>query len=675
MSSPGPGALSARPRLASALSAHPHVDRASIGSCLLFVSLVTVLLMAVPTLARPFTAAEPASWQAWTALGIGLAALLGLVLRARRVIYQTLASLAFSVVLLTALMIGTIVGTLVLQGEAAAVYADRYGDAGAALVRLFGLADTFHTPWYLGLLGLMCVSLVATMIRTHAWRVDRWGHLLAHGGVIVVILGGWYGTEYGMKGMVELREGQVAETFQRNDRNAAPRERAALGFALRLDDFSLEHHEDSWRIFRYARDGEDWRATQSFVPGEVRDWTPLGQSGSDFKVTAIHANLVDAMTVTRPDGSAAASLSFQVLVNSEAHPVTLVDGVPGRDAAEIGADRVRFVWEAPPVTEAAPDAPLEGEHRVDVRLGSDGEATSFPVSSGETYVLADGTWLMEVGDYLPDFTYDIETRSARTASSDPRNPALEVTFWRADGTGEPHNQWLFAKMPDFSSSHGGGDEADSQPQFVYVHLPSEGLEKVVVGSRREVWSMRSGALIERKPLEDGVLGRSVLGLSLRGPLEAQEAGGTRDPFAPIPAGASRPAVAIDLRDDHGHGGPRLLGGEPVHLEDGSVLVLDERGDGVKAYVSRVSVIEGGEVVLQRDVRVNQPLFHAGFHVYQSNFNPDDPSFSGLLVVHDPGLDVVFAGFTMMTLGVAFLLLVRPKRIAKQLAKLEKEVAV
>ena len=61
--------------------------------------------------------------------------------------------------------------------------------------------------------------------------------------------------------------------------------------------------------------------------------------------------------------------------------------------------------------------------------------------------------------------------------------------------------------------------------------------------------------------------------------------------------------------------------------------------------------------------VNDPLSHQGFMFYQSNFRKDDPTYSGIQVVRDPGLGVVFLGFIMMSIGVIFIYYIRPRLLA------------
>ena len=185
---------------------------------------------------------------------------------------------------------------------------------------------------------------------------------------------------------------------------------------------------------------------------------------------------------------------------------------------------------------------------------------------------------------------------------------------------------------------------------------------LLVGATRELWRLRAGRVLERRPLDargdadDGLLldsaplGAPVMRLALRPPSLVPPP--EREALAPLPGDAVDPGAVIELRGPDGRVGTHLVGVDPIRLPDGSVLLLDERGDGIQAFISHVSVLVDGRVVDTREVRVNQPLAWGDLHIYQQNYRRDDLAWSGFLVVDDPGLDVVFVGMTMMVLGSA-----------------------
>ncbi|MGD0088912.1 MAG: cytochrome c biogenesis protein ResB [Planctomycetota bacterium] len=91
-----------------------------------------------------------------------------------------------------------------------------------------------------------------------------------------------------------------------------------------------------------------------------------------------------------------------------------------------------------------------------------------------------------------------------------------------------------------------------------------------------------------------------------------------------------------------------------------VLAFENRIGEPKSYRSQVSVLEGGQVVKTAAVAVNAPLSYGGYEFYQAGWKNDDLKYSGLRVVHDPGLGVVYAGMVLISLGVLFVFYVRPR---------------
>jgi cytochrome c biogenesis protein ResB len=99
--------------------------------------------------------------------------------------------------------------------------------------------------------------------------------------------------------------------------------------------------------------------------------------------------------------------------------------------------------------------------------------------------------------------------------------------------------------------------------------------------------------------------------------------------------------------------------QPIFITPSRALIYERREKEVKAYVSHVSVVEGGKQ-LQTKISVNDPLTHGGWTLYQVNYNPEDPTYSGLDAVYDPGVAWVFLGFGLICLGVFYMFYLEPR---------------
>jgi hypothetical protein len=122
-----------------------------------------------------------------------------------------------------------------------------------------------------------------------------------------------------------------------------------------------------------------------------------------------------------------------------------------------------------------------------------------------------------------------------------------------------------------------------------------------------------------------------------------------------------PAVSIEVRQGGVPKEALLQVGRPapIFLSKTSALLFEKRNKEVKAFISHVTAKEGGRDV-KSTVSVNEPLSLNGWTLYQVNYNPNDPSYSGLDAVYDPGVVWVFTGFALICLGVFVMFYVEPR---------------
>ena len=97
----------------------------------------------------------------------------------------------------------------------------------------------------------------------------------------------------------------------------------------------------------------------------------------------------------------------------------------------------------------------------------------------------------------------------------------------------------------------------------------------------------------------------------------------------------------------------------IFVSERAALVFERREREVKAFRSHVTARQGDKLI-RAVVAVNEPFDFGGWTFYQVNYDPNDPSYSGLEAVRDPGVTWVFVGFTLICLGVAYLFYVEPR---------------
>jgi cytochrome c biogenesis protein ResB len=62
---------------------------------------------------------------------------------------------------------------------------------------------------------------------------------------------------------------------------------------------------------------------------------------------------------------------------------------------------------------------------------------------------------------------------------------------------------------------------------------------------------------------------------------------------------------------------------------------------------------------EREIRVNDYFTYRGYRFFQTNATPEDPTYSGIGVVYDPGIPIVLLGMYTIIAGTILAFMVRP----------------
>lgn len=511
-------------------------------------------VLAVATALQHVFAGEPSPAVAWSAAGAAAVAALWLAYKRGRQAYFWLSTVQAGVVLMSALMVCTILGTVILQGLPPEDFARRYG-ALASPLQAMALTDVFHAWFFRMLAGLLALASAVSIVRRRHTLL-RWrnlGILGAHVSVLVVLAGALLGTLMGAKGMIHLQVGESASDF-RVDAKAAAKNRPPvvqqLGFAVRLDKFELDRHAQEFNFYTYARnDKGEYTLIASDRP---RKGATVGQpapgSGVQVTVTRVLSNAVRKLEGAR-------------------HTVKLPSG------------------------------------------------QQIQVEPGKTYDIADGYKLV-AERWLPDFSMDMATKTAASKSDNPDNPVLAVRIVPpGDDPSTAKVQYLFGRedMRDMMGQGGHGSGKGS-PFAYYFEL----------GNATASWS--------------------------EGPI-----------------GGYSPAVEVEVKWPGSAPEKLVLHGKdspPVKLGPDRMLSFHEKPNDIKNYNSTLTILKGGKEVLTQRIQVNKPLRYQGVDFYQSNYDPDNPNYSGLQVVVDPGLPIAEFGLWLLFFGTLHAVALRDRRLPK-----------
>ncbi len=259
---------------------------------------------------------------------------------------------------------------------------------------------------------------------------------------------------------------------------------------------------------------------------------------------------------------------------------------------------------------------------------------------GDKHRLPNGDSFRLTGIY-PDFAPVTKAAPAQQGS-----PALQATV-----AGE--TQWLLPGQslpsPDGAVAVAFGWERPAPPAGVQTAV-------LVSGGERKVIVHRADGEAEL-PLSEGL---AVLGGIVKlGPL--YERASRTVEYGTRSQEWRNPVVVAEVRQQGLPKEQLMSAARPsaFMLAPTRALVFEKRDKEVKAYISHVSALQGSTVE-RRSIAVNDPMTFGNWTLYQVNYNPEDPTYSGLEAVFDPGVTWVFTGFALICLGVFYMFYVEPR---------------
>ncbi len=555
-----------------------------------------------------------------------------------------LISIRFAVPAIFTLTALSVAGTLVLQREPEAVMRETYGPA-FGFIRFFFLEDIFHSFGFCALLGLAAGSLALTVVRKRRITRRYLGVLGAHLGLLLVLAGAAVGNLGLVKGRLNLHKGKQSDSIVLKGEDGKP-EKRSLGFTVRLDDFKLLHYDPEFVLAVYGREGTERKRLLAVSPAAGQDEELAGRGVEilDYWPDHERQTVVTPLPGAPPDGTpAVAALGLEEAGKRDAGPAWVFDrGGASGGRLELGNPSLAFFWQrarAERFLETQSAARASSPHAVVVA------GQKLPVEIGKSYPIAGSDHRIEILRGFNDFFMDTTSGKPANRSDRPDNPALEIAVTDSDGKSIART-WLFSNFPSF---HGQSARSTlSGLRYIYDQgRAKRRVDAVAVGEASELWSVANGVVGSRQKLDAGETvelgGKGYRVKALHRSARTSIAHATRSNTA------NNPVVKVEIR---GMNQPQYLRpGRPLRLDDRTVLVLEPKGDNVRDYLSTVSILEQGRKVLTRTVEVNHPLEYKGYAIYQADYRPDDPTFSGFQVVRDPGLWIVYLGFVLNVLGV------------------------
>jgi cytochrome c biogenesis protein len=274
-------------------------------------------------------------------------------------IYRFLASIRFTILILSFIAISCITGTLVKQQASPEEYVSHFSDSTYAILKFFGLTDVFHAPWFLFLIGLFVINLVfcttsrlARLLKGNKeWKLpdqkglasmplsfvargktleqaagalkgyshrdvegrgmildkgalSRYGAYIIHASIIVILIGSVVGLLFGHRGFVNINQGETRDTVISRDKSGKI---LPLGFAIKCDKFDVSFYPGG-EPKDYVSTLEIIDRGKSVKKAEVRVNHPLSYKGTRIYQASYGSNslatfFIEGENVTLPQGA------------------------------------------------------------------------------------------------------------------------------------------------------------------------------------------------------------------------------------------------------------------------------------------------------------------------------------------------------------------------------------
>jgi hypothetical protein len=595
--------------------------------------------------------------------------ILFLAVTRKRTLARWARSMNFGVLMIVVITVATILGTLIFQKRMPQEYINAYGETLFSVFIALHMIDLFHSAWFVNVLFMLIINIAYCYISRREFTLRNLGGYILHFGIIVSLSGAFIGFVWGVKGVIQVNEGDEEDTFIVRTRGGPPQ--MSLGYNILLDDFAIEWYEPKYLVntFRVTHLGGELISSLNV---EKKTGLSVAEAGVTFEVVGFSENgvadVADIAETVKEDVKEGMppypilsimvedeSLRRQTHEDAKAsgwlaaydEMLNKFEGVFNTDAV------ILFSWQKPETLVSVlegreEEASQSGEvsHIVVYNVG--GTRKNIEVETGKAYRLEETPYVLRVTGFYPDFK--IDDGVAYSPTDELLNPTLSIEITDTENPEmEYRTTYLFAREELKGMMHGGGLPEGLEVDYEIHGTASGGETKVfIVGEDNTVYVIKGTRLVSEGPIEFGTpvpfkaSGHDLL-LSVQELYQDQPLCGMI-----VQDGGKTDTLVISP-----------LFSDPIrHSREGYVSTFRRERD-ILDYKSRVRILENGEEIMAKTIEVNHPLTYGGFAIYQQSYNEVDWTWTGFEVVRDPGLWMVYFGFIMMCIGSIYVFYIRP----------------
>ena len=547
----------------------------------------------------------------------------------------------------------------------------------------------YRAWWFQGLLAFLALNLAVAALERFPWQRRHVPFVLAHIGIILMLIGGVLGGRFGIEGQLIIPEGQARRSL----------ELPQNVLVISQPNPGLPH------VVPIACEARAW-VHEPHLALPVR----LEHRAVRLTIDRYYPDAVFDEEIT--DGGPEENPALHLLLDDheQQDAVWLFSRDPERFVVGWGEAHVLFLEPASEEELARLISPRSAHEAargiVSLTLPGMAQARQIPVPEELNRPLAvSGTsYQITFKDYFPDFA--ITERGPVSRSTQPNNPAVAFTLTGPEG----HDAYLlFALHPEFQAMHGVSHSIAAKALYTHAasgRLPPNSLVFLRRHfAKRTAFNNDGGVVPINRPVAldppetllaiftgEGADQRVIDPVALKTPYPHPSLGWRARVAAYYPNARIAQRVTNRSNDVHlealhllAQEGRVLaetwvslrntailsLGPEPITVEyrpaqrelPVSIKLLDFRKttypgtqtpSGFESDVELSDPARG--LILMRTIRMNQPLRYRGFSFFQSSYVEGPTQTTVLSVRNDPGTPFVYAGFLIVLGGVVSLFL-------------------
>ncbi len=585
-------------------------------------------------------------------------------------VWKFFCSVKLTVVLFVLILIPSIIGTIIQQNAPdPSKYAEIYGPVWNGIFRYLGFYDIYHDLRFIILLVLLGLNTFACTLNRFKLRWNRLGMMLTHFGLLLILVGALSGAILGVKGFMIIREGETTDQMRVGQATSTME---TLPFDVKLVDFILDKYaEPTDKLLMLdvkTNRQESYKVEEGkSVPLPQPSWVGLAslvgirpELAGSVHVDRVIPNAVTVTSLTEgPEPTGIPAMEFHITGEGaewRGFALSQLERPYVLERAHLGVGYIKLAsGESIDEQVRKVIALSKSNDRLEVTVTGESTPKTYPAQVGSKFNIEGSDYSVEVLRYVPDFVIDTNTRQITSRSNSPNNPAVQVRITGPSGSKE---MWLFSRFPGAHTMsdapiqirYGRNDLLGGISDFALLLDPASG--KPVLAQIRE------GKLVAKTDVELGqpigiegtsygiVVDRLFENANMVRNIESRPDRSNRAAMEVSVKQRGRPSKSYDLWQ-----------GAPADVDGYKMLFSSENT--IRDFYSILQIIDGGSMVEEKKIEVNDPLRYKGYSFYQNSYDTEALSWSGLEIKKDPGVPLVYAGFSMQILGMIIIFYINP----------------